>query len=210
MTTSKPVFLCDVDGVLGDFTTAILKASGSSFTSEDIKEYDVWKYFKQEAKQSARGQKAVTKPEFWAGIQPYPGASLFIENLKYMGFDVVMLTSPWWGCVGWDYTRREWLSKHFGIHPQNVLIGHRKELVHGQYFLDDKPEHVKSWNAWRLRHPSGLPFGLLFDRPYNRDETEDGVDLFFRERMLSYQHVLDRIEVDRMSIFQEEMLMEFD
>lgn len=53
----------------------------------------------------------------------------------------------------WVFERTEWLKEHFDIDLRHVIHTSSKYLVHGDVFLDDKPDHVE---GWRREHPNGL------------------------------------------------------
>ena len=95
-----------------------------------------------------------------------PGAKKGISKLRQLGHRLVWVTSPLESCVGWEDARRKWLRKNFDAdtHDDGIIFTRNKDLVPGEYFLDDKPKHVK---AWRKAWPKGK--GLLYDAPYNRD-----------------------------------------
>lgn len=71
------------------------------------------------------------------------------------------MTAPLLHCPTWESERREWLRCHFGFKARDVIFTARKDLVHGDVLIDDKPEHVKEWS---------LRWGkcaVLWAQPYN-------------------------------------------
>ncbi len=145
--------LYDVDGVLLDFVGAVFRARGES--REPVLRYDFL---------TANDKVMLRSPDFWETLHPMPGAMAAIDRRRAIGHDIVAVTAPWHSCKGWGFVRRHLLKKHFGIHQDNVIITHRKDLVRGDYFVDDNPDTV---SLWGLRNPGGTP--RLYDATYNQD-----------------------------------------
>lgn len=163
--TTKRIALVDCDGVLADFSRDALRAVDSTLRPWDITEWDIFKLL--ELEQVGKGlalREALNDPDFWRWMHPLPGSYALLEGLRNNNHEVVAVTSPWLTCAGWDKARRDWLRENFDIPPENVIITARKDLVVGNVFFDDKPEHVV---AWGNRH--GYDHAWLVDAPYNRD-----------------------------------------
>lgn len=102
------------------------------------------------------------RPSFWEELRPVPGAKESVAQLRARGWDVVVATSPYESCHGWEAVRREVLHQHFDIHHKDVVFTARKDLLHGACLVDDKQEHVLTSRATRA---------FLFTLPHNQAAT---------------------------------------
>lgn len=161
--------LLDCDGVLADFTGHLLYAIGSRLTSADVDRWDVLELLDREGLRSAAKAELAT-PSWWRAQPLMPGARDLIRALVDAQADVVIVTSPWISCVGWESARRDWVRMAWfevgAIRAPEVIVTSRKELVDGAVFVDDKTEHVEAWAASRPDRPA-----WLFDAPHNRSST---------------------------------------
>jgi 5'(3')-deoxyribonucleotidase len=160
-----PVLL-DVDGVLADFAGHLLGTIGSRLTAADVTAWDIFALLDAEGLRGA-ALDTLKSPAWWASQPLIPGARDLVRGLVEAELDVVLVTSPWLSCVGWETARREWargLWRSVGAETgPGVIVTDRKDLVAGAVFVDDKPEHVAAWDAaW------GSSLAWLFDAPYNR------------------------------------------
>lgn len=160
--TTLPV-LIDVDGVLADFVTPLLKACGSSLTLEQITEYEFFTHHMSQD-QRARAFEVCDTPQFWADLPVISGAQVAVEHIRAK-YPVVFLTQPWSGCRQWHKVRLAWLGRHFGAtHREFVpLHGSLKHLVDGLVLIEDSPANLE---AWARHHPDRL--SVIFNQPWNR------------------------------------------
>lgn len=191
MTAAPLPVLLDVDGVLADFAGHLLSTIGSKLTAEDIDRWDIFSLLDAEGLRGA-ALDVLKRPDWWASQPPMPGARQFVHALACEGLDVVLVTSPWLSCVGWETARREWaraLWRSVGAPmPPEVIVTNRKELVAGAVFIDDKPEHVAAWD--RASGRRGAAF--VFDAPYNaRAELAARVERLHGWNALSVDRVVD-------------------
>ncbi|NIM50416.1 MAG: hypothetical protein GTO22_14395 [Gemmatimonadales bacterium] len=148
--------LYDVDGVLLDFTRAVFRMRGTD--PEPVTDWDFL---------TATDKKGLEDPDFWETLRPMPGAEEELYNRRRMfGDHVIAVTAPWLSCKGWGFVRRKLLKKYFGMKPEDVIITSRKDLVIGDWFVDDKPETVRSWRR------NNVGVGLLYDQPYNQGSVD--------------------------------------
>lgn len=189
---TRPRVLLDVDGVLGDYVAAILPVAraiaGKAFLRSDVDQWDIAKALSLSPPEGDAMFAATRELGFCASIPVLPGAVEGVRALRSVS-DVYFVTSPTHG-RHWYYERTEWLVRHFDALVEHVVHAKRKELVAGDVFVDDKPEHV--WD-WCRHHAAGR--GILWDAPYNRS-----VDMGYLPRTMSWKHVLDIVgEVARRS-----------
>lgn len=118
----QPILLVDMDGVLVDIETA---------ANADIKSYE----------------KLGAKPPFdvydnlnFATLQPMEGA---IEAIRFLGefFQIyVCSTAPWSNPQAWK-DKRLWIENHFPELEKKLILTHRKDLVIGDYLIDDRTKN---------------------------------------------------------------------
>lgn len=160
MTKSTDPILIDCDGVCSDFLGGLfnrLNYKGPPLTT--------WNFTSVlSPEQQIEAERILNTYEFWASLEPIPGAVPAIAFIRSLGFEVHWVTSPWHTCPNWGSARRYWLNEHFQAIGNEITITHRKDLVRGLALIDDKPSHVK---AWLERNPDGLAF--LFAQSYNAD-----------------------------------------
>lgn len=106
--------------------------------------------------------KGLKDPMTWFRAPPLDGAQEGVDKLRLHGFEPVVVTAPWDSCKEWGHYRRKWLKRKFDISREQVIITHRKDLVYGDLFIEDKAVTLQ---AWASRWFGKLP--LLMDWPYN-------------------------------------------
>lgn len=162
----KPIMLIDVDGVIADFTTPVLKlaslALGKDFTHSDVTDWDYRKALGLSDLQWRAICRDIEYEGFANQLEPYDGAVDGVNAIAEHA-DVYFVTSDWRGSKTWVYDRNKWLMRHFGDLGRNVIHTSHKRLVYGDVLVDDKPENVERWT---LEWPTEC--GILWDRPYNR------------------------------------------
>lgn len=170
--------LIDVDGPLGDFNAHVLATvpggPPDGLVVEDLTTYS--SIFDLLRPDQAKAMKEVflQDADWWADMPVTPMAKRGLEELRKWADEVVFVTSPWWSCKGWGWARRTWLYYNFDARPKDVCISTRKHFVGGEWFLDDKWDHVRSWigeQVQRRRTGEPLPRAFLYDAPYNQGVT---------------------------------------
>jgi len=102
------------------------------------------------------------EPGFFRDMEIVPGATEALAEMRAMGFDVFLCSSPlrrYRHCVLEKY---EWVEMNLGSEwTQRVILTRDKTLVQGDFLIDDKPNitGVEANPAWEH---------ILYDRPYNR------------------------------------------
>lgn len=82
-------------------------------------------------------------PGIFSGMEPVPGA---VESVRRLceWFDVYILsTAPWGNPSAWS-DKLVWLKRVFGDGEDSpvykrLILAHRKELLKGDYLIDDRP-----------------------------------------------------------------------
>jgi 5'(3')-deoxyribonucleotidase len=163
MNTDKPIVLCDVDGVLANFTDPILAhcnvLTGKSHKFEDVKHYSIELLYPELG--AHKVFEPVLKQGFCLGIRPLPGAVDGIQALREHA-RVLIVTSPWYSSKFWHYERTQWLMSMFNIQPTDIIFTSQKHLVRGDSFIDDQVGHVGQWAKANRFRPA-----FLWAQPYN-------------------------------------------
>lgn len=122
----KKILHIDMDGVVADFDKAIKSLSPHTDTKAFSKEVD---------------DICAKNPLIFHTLEPMENA---IESVKELAnhFEVYFLSTAMWH-VPESYTaKRLWLEQHFGDFAEKKLIlTHRKDLVIGDYLVDDRIRH---------------------------------------------------------------------
>lgn len=106
--------------------------------------------------------KYFTMPEFIRHMPLMCGAKEFVKELSDNA-KIIIATSVATSCAS---ERIESLKENFPeIKPENVIISNRKDVLFGDFMLDDAIHHIKS--AVHVKHP------VLLLKPWNIKEKED-------------------------------------
>ncbi len=83
-------------------------------------------------------------PGLFSLMTPIAGAIEAVETLS-QHYDVFILsTAPWGNPTAW-IDKRIWVEKYFkDIFYKRMIITHRKDLVHGDYLIDDRAKNGTS------------------------------------------------------------------
>jgi len=117
----KKLFI-DMDGVIADFNGAVRNLP------KDV--YDQYAYRHDEI------------PGIFSTLEPIEGSKEAIALLKNY-FELFILSTPSWGGSTSLTEKIEWLKDHYGRDSSNpfykkVFLTHRKDLVDGDYLIDDR------------------------------------------------------------------------
>lgn len=182
---SRPVVLVDVDDVLADFYTAVLRIAGEilgrDVSAEPRTTWDIIDALGFTDAQTAAFKQAVGRSAFCASLAPHLGAREGITRLREIA-DVYAVTAPFHSLY-WVSERDWWLAEHFDFTRKQIVHTDAKYLVKGDVFVDDKPDHVRQWAA---RHTGAA---VLWAQPYNVDALAVGEFIGRAYRMGSWDGV---------------------
>lgn len=164
------IVLVDVDGVLCDFVGGVCE-SWNDYYSDDLvltpEHFHDLDMSKSLSPNEFRRLEWLIHREGWCSrLQWYPGAQLFLSNLKAGGFDVYAVTAHSWSQTEtWCHERLEWLKPC--IPPEKVIFANAKGLVKGDYLVEDSTKNLREWCYGNI---FGTP--ILIGQPWNRTEWE--------------------------------------
>lgn len=172
------LLLCDVDGVLADFTGAVLSLveayTGRRYTRADVTSWSYREALGLTPEEWRDVSAHISQPGFARRLEPLPAA----EELRRLiastpALDVQFVTSPWRSSPTWYADREAWLCDTFGrTQGRRVTFTSEKHHVAGDWFVDDSADHVRAWVEAQVirRHPEPW-HAFVWDAPYNRGET---------------------------------------
>lgn len=128
----------------------------------------------------------MNKESFYRNQPLMDGAVNFVNELISLGCEIIICTAV---AGRFATTRFERIEKDFPMIPQeNIMVGCRKDLLFGDFLLDDALHNVENS---RVRHP------IVFARPWNRYTSERRVN-DYNEFL---QMVKEEISREKMNIF---------
>ena len=83
-------------------------------------------------------------PGIFALMDPVPGAVEAVQKLRQRYDLYILSTAPWNNPTAWC-DKLNWVKKHFGSDEDSpfykrIILTHHKDLCHGDYLIDDRPE----------------------------------------------------------------------
>jgi len=179
--------LLDCDGVLGHFTAGALawvKARhGRALTDESITDFNIMRSWGLDSEWPAFTQ-WMSDTRFCREMPVYDGAREFVDKLRGRA-EVLIVTSPFVGVEHWEADRRDWLARHFRFDKSEVISCERKDIVAGDWLVDDRTENCRRFELSTVLSGADSPRAICFDRPWNQD--------FLGIRAHSYDEVLSLI-----------------
>lgn len=166
---SKPILVCDVDGVVVDLSykwyERLNYLTASSLTYEEVSQhYDYYKPFTE----------FITKEDahsFWKQSNlyneavPLTGAVEFIAEFKKQGWDVVFASHTEGSHAKSKY---DFLERHFEF--DGFMATREKHFLRANIAIDDRAEHL-------VRH-GGSTLRVLKALPHNMENWEEFVCVF--------------------------------
>lgn len=160
---SKPIVLCDVDGVLADFIGHVCthvnenqvrpEVSPASFTSFDLESGLT-------GPQMALAKALIGEPGFCSTVPWYEGSKDFFWYLCAT-FDTYAITAPWPSDT-WCAERLQWLKSYLPREDVIFASSKGKANVCGDVMIEDNADTLEKWvERW-----GGS--GILIDRPWNK------------------------------------------
>ena len=180
----KGTYLVDMDGVLANYVGEFNRRWKAKFPQREFIPEEELKYHHIEENYDDRYEDDVNaipqERDFFASLDPIPGALEGIEKLAQEGNEVFICTAPNTINPYCEQGKKEWVRKHLGMYwVRRMIITKDKTLVQGDYLIDDKPE-IKG-----LIKPTWER--IVYDQPYNRIQ-----ELKNHKRMTWYKGLFEK------------------
>jgi 5'(3')-deoxyribonucleotidase len=163
-----PVVLIDMDGVVVDFVSFYIEIAnrlfGRSHVHDDVTEWWVEKALKLDEAQAEAVYDELSKPGVAFHMVPYPDAVEGVQRICELA-EVHFVTTSYEKNPTWEHDRRRWIAKHFNEElVSSTAFVRKKHRYHGDFFIDDKPDHVVEW---KTKWPNNT--SVLWARRYNEN-----------------------------------------
>lgn len=84
--------------------------------------------------------KILEHPDYYASLEPVPGAIEAAKKMRADGHDVLFISSPWESNPMGYQAKADWLNRHIGGWARkNLILTSDKTLVRADVLVDDKP-----------------------------------------------------------------------
>ncbi len=132
---SKKILFINMDNVLIDFQSGIDRLDEK--TKQAFGKYNDRNGNKHEAHYD-------DVPGIFALMDPMSGAIEAVQKLRKRYNLYILTTAPWGNPTAWC-DKLNWVKKHFGggedsAFYKRLILTHHKELCHGDYLIDDRPD----------------------------------------------------------------------
>lgn len=132
---------------------------GTSVKPEDITEWSIEKAFPEIPSDDVYG--VLREEALWETVKPLPGAVKYLKKLIDDGNQIYIVTASHPDTVSAKMNKV--LFRYFPfISYENVVITSKKQLIQGDFLIDDAPHNM-----------GGSYKGLLFTANHNRSITDD-------------------------------------
>lgn len=169
MPTKKRI-LIDMDGVIADWGDAYGRALDRyGEAAKNIPRHQNQKTFNLNDGRTETEKQIIAavmiEPNFYARLQPIPGAKQALKEMLRREHDVRIVTSPWVSNPTCASDKLNWIKQHYGSDwASRVIITTDKTLIRGDFLIDDKPE-IRGADTPTWEH-------ILFDQPYNQTSPQ--------------------------------------
>ena len=156
-----PIIAIDMDDVLADTTTKLLKVYNERFSHNITREQLRGRNFREviEPDHFAVIRELLMHREFFADLEVIEGAQEAVARLASQ--HTLFVASAAMEFPSSFDAKFRWLTQHFpSITPANYVFCGDKSIIHADFLIDDQPRYLKSFRGK----------GLLFDAPHNTNE----------------------------------------
>lgn len=159
--------LVDMDGVLSDFDGEFLKRWRERHPDklyvpmEKRTSFYVRDSYPNELRPLVT--EILLEPDFFRHMMPVEGGREALFEMRTMGFDVFICTSPLSAYKNCVLEKFEWVDRVLESNWVNrIILTKDKTLIKADYLIDDKPEITGVENPPSWEH-------IIYDRPYNQE-----------------------------------------
>lgn len=155
--------LVDMDDTIENLSEAWINflnnRYGTSVRPDDITEWSIEKAFPEIPAADVYG--VLREEALWETVKPLPGAVKYLKKLIDDGNQIYIVTASHPDTVSAKMNKV--LFRYFPfISYENVVIASKKQLIRGDFLIDDAPHNM-----------GGSYKGLLFTANHNRSITDD-------------------------------------
>lgn len=170
----KLIVLVDMDNTLINLSQKFLEKYNAR-TNEGVKYEDVTDYhFGNCFKQPHLVDEIICSDGFFLDLDPYPNAIKYFNDIQELDVNLILLTQPSRKSDVAIIEKRKWIQRHLpSFELSNVIFTHHKELVDGDIFFDDSPEHLKNWENYRYEYSCRSFYTCKIEHPYNKNTRTD-------------------------------------
>lgn len=183
----------DQDEVLVEFVQGLLdvwnREHGTSFQRADVKSWQLDRTLGEGSYPQVC--EILSRPGFFEGLRPKPGACAGVRSLLKAGHRVVIAThvDKMVDAPAYD-GKRDWMQHHLPeLEARDLFFVSRKSWIDADVLVDDGAHNLEEWAV-----EAGKPGGILMDAPWNRlldlSEHEGNWTVY---RAFDWDDVLDRI-----------------
>jgi 5'(3')-deoxyribonucleotidase len=177
--------LVDCDGVLADFIGGVLPIINAMFDTNyvhsDVWQFDIAASIGLSKEDASRMKREIGyTPRLAAGLAVLPGAVDGMRRLREIA-EVYIVTSSWDSNETWEFDRKGWLKRNFGIHHHEIVFTAAKHVCTGDVLIDDK---TSTCEKWQDEHPRDT--AILWSTPHNRRDTWAGWSTSSWDQLLAW------------------------
>lgn len=162
--------LVDMDGVLAFFDKKLVEIWKQKWPNDDVDkilnrdtfEIDGIENFANDAREKV--DEIYLSKGFFESLEPMANnlGRLALNEMASMGHEVYILTSAGSRAMHAPSEKFFWIRNYLGPEwVSKIIVSKDKNVVHGDFLIDDKPEPNGEENTHSWEH-------IIYDRPYNR------------------------------------------
>lgn len=141
------IALLDLDGTLADYDAAMKR--DMELIRSPHEPIDDAPHVAEASYMKARAKMIRSQPNWWLNLEPIKSGFDVVGKLKEYGFELHILTkAPHSVDAAWT-EKVKWVKKY--LPDTDITISQQKGLVYGKVLLDDWPEYINDWLAYRPR-----------------------------------------------------------
>ena len=176
--------LVDLDDVLGDLLEVWILALNAKHNLHvkynDVVEWDMTKTFPTLTTKDI--YEPFSNEDFWKLLCPKEDSQKYIRILQYNGHEIYVVTSTHYDFIAMKM--KYIIKKYFPFIPyDHVIIAHKKQMIKGDVLIDDYIPNLIGGEYKKI----------LFDAPYNRDISDEMLDVYGITRVRSWDEAYREI-----------------
>ena len=158
------IILVDMDDVIVEFEKRVIElVLKQNHGEKDLfkKERKKFKLDEEYPELKELIEEIKSQKELTENLEPIPGSIEALKEIKEMGHEVFICTSPLAKYEISVLEKYKWVEKNFGHEwTKKIILTKDKTLIKGDILIDDNPEiHGLKDPEWEH---------IIFDRPYNK------------------------------------------